>query len=115
MTNHKENWGPVFEILARSVSGRGEKLPIIDSCSGHYYHREQFWTRKNTFSNARFEKAIIWKFFPLASTSSGAEKKSPPHKMCGVQNDGDNFLKLFIKEFAHLGLILAHFDFGPLT
>ena len=35
--------------------------------------------------------------------------------MCGIQNDGDNFLKLFIKKFAHLGLILAHFDFGRLT
>ena len=35
--------------------------------------------------------------------------------MCGIQNDGDNFLKLFIKEFAHLGLIFAHFDFGRLT
>ena len=48
-------------------------------------------------------------------TASGAEKKSPAHKMCGIQNDGDHFLKLFIKEFAHLGLILAHFDFGRLT
>ena len=35
--------------------------------------------------------------------------------MCGIQNDGVNFLKLLIKEFAHLGLILAHFDFGRLA
>ena len=51
----------------------------------------------------------------IKNTSSGAEKKSPSHKMCGIQIGGVNFLKLFIKKFAHLCLVLAHFVFRRLA